>query len=128
MDAARLEAHLMPFSGNRQFKAAPRMFVAAEGAYYIDSDGKKVLDGVSGLWCSGLGHGRREIVEAVSQRVARLDYATAFQFGHPLSFALANKIKELMPKGLDHVFFTASGSEAADTSLKTARAYWRAKG
>lgn len=127
-DAAWLDAHWMPFTGNRQFKAHPRMLVAAEGAYYTDADGKKVFDGLSGLWCVGLGHGRREIVEAVQQQVATLDYAPAFQYGHPASFALANKIKELTPAGLDYVFFTGSGSEAADTSLKIARAYWRAKG
>ncbi len=127
-DAAWLDAHWMPFTGNRQFKAHPRMFVAAEGAYYTDSEGKKVFDGLSGLWCCGLGHGRREIVEAVQKQVATLDYAPAFQFGHPQSFALANKLKELTPAGLDYVFFVGSGSEAADTSLKMARAYWRAKG
>ena len=112
-DAAWLDAHWMPFTGNRQFKAHPRMIVAAEGAYYTDSDGKKILDGLSGLWCCGLGHGRREIIEAVSRQVATLDYAPAFQYGHPLSFALANKLKELTPAGLDYVFFTGSGSEAA---------------
>lgn len=127
-DAAWLDAHWMPFTGNRQFKAHPRMIVSAEGAYYTDSDGKKILDGLSGLWCAGLGHGRREIVEAISRQAQTLDYAPAFQFGHPGSFALANKIKELTPDGLDYVFFTCSGSEAADTSLKMARAYWRAKG
>jgi len=127
-DAAWLDAHWMPFTGNREFKAHPRMFVAAEGAYYTDASGKKILDGLSGLWCSGLGHGRREIVEAISRQAATLDYSPGFQFGHPQSFALANKIKELTPDGLDYVFFTGSGSEAADTSLKMARAYWRAKG
>jgi beta-alanine--pyruvate transaminase len=128
MDAAWLDAHWMPFTGNRQFKAQPRIFVAAEGAYYTDAGGKKVFDGLSGLWCCGLGHGRREIAEAVTRQVAALDYAPAFQFGHPASFALANKIKELTPSGLDYVFFTGSGSEAVETSLKMARAYWRAKG
>jgi beta-alanine--pyruvate transaminase len=127
-DAAWLDAHWMPFTGNRQFKANPRMFVGAEGAYYIDADGKKVFDGLSGLWCCGLGHGNKEIVAAVQKQVATLDYVPAFQFGHPASFALANKIKELTPAGLDYVFFVGSGSEAADTSLKIARAYWRAKG
>ncbi len=125
---AFLDAHWMPFTGNRQFKQNPRMFVSAEGAYYTDANGRKVFDGLSGLWCSGLGHARREIVEAVQKTVATLDYAPAFQFGHPHSFALANKIKELTPAGLDYVFFCGSGSEAADTSLKIARAYWRAKG
>jgi beta-alanine--pyruvate transaminase len=127
-DAAWLDAHWMPFTSNREFKANPRMIVAAEGAYYTDADGKKIFDGLSGLWCCGLGHARREIVEAVSKQVATLDYSPAFQYGHPLSFALANKIKELTPAGLDHVFFTGSGSESADTSLKMARAYWRTKG
>ena len=127
-DAAWLDAHWMPFTGNREFKAHPRMIVAAEGAYYTDADGKKIFDGLSGLWCCGLGHARREIVEAVQKQVAQLDYAPAFQYGHPASFALANKLKELTPAGLDYVFFTGSGSESADTSLKMARAYWRAKG
>ena len=127
-DAAWLDAHWMPFTGNREFKAHPRMIVAAEGAYYTDSEGRKILDGLSGLWCCGLGHGRREIAEAIGRQAATLDYAPAFQYGHPLSFALANKIKELTPAGLDYVFFTGSGSESADTSLKMARAYWRAKG
>ncbi len=127
-DAAWLEAHWMPFSGNRNFKAEPRMIVGAQGCYYTDNDRRQVFDGLSGLWCSGLGHGHAKIVEAVSRQVARLDYAPAFQFGHPLSFALANRLKELTPEGLDYVFFTGSGSESADTSLKMARAYWRAKG
>ena len=127
-DAAWLDAHWMPFTGNRQFKADPRMIVAAQGAYYTDDQGRKIFDGLSGLWCSGLGHGRAEIVDAVSRQIAQLDYAPAFQFGHPKSFELANRIKALTPAGLDYVFFTGSGSEAADTSLKMARAYWRAKG
>jgi len=126
--SAWLEAHWMPFTGNRDFKAHPRLIVEASGCYYTDTDGRKIFDGLSGLWCTGLGHGRREISEAVSRQIAKLDYSPAFQFGHPLSFELANKIKELTPQGLDYVFFTNSGSEAADTSLKLARAYWRAKG
>ncbi|HYD62282.1 MAG TPA: aspartate aminotransferase family protein [Noviherbaspirillum sp.] len=123
-----LEAHWMPFTGNRNFKASPRMITGAAGAYYTDSDGRRIFDGLSGLWCSGLGHGRSEITEAARKQLDTLDYAPAFQHGHPLSFELANRIKELVPAGLDHVFFTGSGSEAADTSLKMARAYWRAKG
>lgn len=128
MDAAWLDAHWMPFTGNRNFKAKPRMIVGAQGAYLHDSEGRKVFDGLSGLWCSGLGHGRKEIADAVGKAALNLDYAPAFQFGHPAAFALANKIKELTPAGLDYVFFTGSGSEAADTSLKMARAYWRTKG
>jgi beta-alanine--pyruvate transaminase len=127
-DAAWLDAHWMPFTANRQFKADPRLIVAGSGAYYTDADGRKIFDGLSGLWCCGLGHGRKEIAEAIGRQATQLDYAPAFQFGHPLSFELANKIKELTPAGLDHVFFTGSGSESADTSLKMARAYWRAKG
>ncbi len=128
LDAQWLDAHWMPFTGNRQFKAHPRMIVSAEGAYYTDSDGRKIFDGLSGLWCTGLGHGRREISDAIAKAAQTLDYSPAFQFGHPQAFALANKLKELTPAGLDYVFFTGSGSEAADTSLKMARAYWRAKG
>ncbi len=127
-DAAWLDAHWMPFTGNRQFKQDPRMIVGAQGAYYTDADGRQIFDGLSGLWCTGLGHGRREIAEAVGKQAARLDYAPGFQFGHPLSFELANRLKGLAPKGLDYVFFTSSGSEAADTALKMARAYWRLKG
>lgn len=118
----------MPFTGNRNFKAQPRLITRAQGCYYTDADGRQIFDGLSGLWCSGLGHGRQEIVDAAAKQLATLDYSPAFQFGHPLSFALANKLKELTPAGLDYVFFTGSGSEAADTSLKMARAYWRAKG
>lgn len=128
LDAAWLEPHWMPYTGNRDFKANPRMIVSAKGCYYTDVQGKQIFDGLSGLWCSGLGHGRSEITEAVTRQMATLDYSPAFQFGHPLSFELANKLKELTPAGLDYVFFTGSGSESADTSLKMARAYWRAKG
>ncbi len=128
LDAAWLDAHWMPFTANREFKANPRMMVSAQGCYYTDQHGKKIFDGLSGLWCCGLGHGRSEITEAVHRQIATLDYSPAFQYGHPLSFELANKLKELTPDGLDHVFFTGSGSESADTSLKMARAYWRARG
>src|SRR5665811_2473000 len=102
-DAAWLDAHWMPFSGNRQFKAKPRLMVAAKGCYYTDSHGKQIFDGLSGLWCCGLGHGRSEITEAVTKQMAIMDYSPAFQFGHPLSFELANKLKELTPAGLDYV-------------------------
>ncbi|WP_250547671.1 aminotransferase class III-fold pyridoxal phosphate-dependent enzyme, partial [Serratia marcescens] len=128
LDAEGLEAHWMPFTGNRNFKAQPRIITQAAGAYYTSHDGRKIFDGLSGLWCCGLGHGRQEITDAAQRQLATLDYSPAFQFGHPLSFELANKIKALTPAGLDYVFFTGSGSEAADTSLKMARAYWRAKG
>ena len=127
-DVAWLDAHWMPYTGNRDFKANPRLVVGAKGCYYTDADGRQVFDGLSGLWCSGLGHGRSELAEAAGRQLAQLDYSPAFQYGHPLSFELANKLKELTPAGLDYVFFTGSGSESADTSLKMARAYWRAKG
>ena len=123
-----LAAHWMPFTGNRQFKANPRIITAASGAYLTDQEGRKIFDGLSGLWCTGLGHGRREIAEAVGKQAMQLDYSPAFQFAHPLSFELANTLKALTPEGLDHAFFTGSGSESADTALKIARAYWRAKG
>jgi beta-alanine--pyruvate transaminase len=125
---AELNAHWMPFTGNRQFKRDPRMIVAGKGAYYTDGQGRKILDGLSGLWCCGLGHGRQEITDAVSKQMAQLDYAPAFQFGHPAAFKLAHRLVGLCPDGLDQVFFTGSGSESADTSLKMARAYWRQKG
>jgi len=127
-DADWLAAHWMPFTGNRDFKANPRLMTSAQGCYYRDSDGRPIFDGLSGLWCTGLGHGRTEIAEAIGRQAAQLDYSPAFQFGHPLSFELANRIVSFMPEGLNRVFFTGSGSEAADTALKMARAYWRTKG
>ncbi|MEJ7138888.1 aspartate aminotransferase family protein [Amphibiibacter pelophylacis] len=127
-DADWLAAHWMPYTGNRDFKAHPRLITAAKGCWYTDADGRQILDGLSGLWTCGLGHGRAEITAAVQEQVARLDYCPAFQFGHPGSFELANRITELLPHGLDRVFFVGSGSEAADTALKMARAYWRARG
>lgn len=123
-----LDAYWMPYSGNRQFKSDPRMIVAAQGVWYTDDRGRQILDGHSGLWTTGLGHGREEITRAVHTQIAELDYAPPFQFGHPKAFQLANVVKSLMPDGLDYVFFTNSGSESADTSMKMARAYWRLKG
>jgi beta-alanine--pyruvate transaminase len=127
-EALNLDHYWMPFTGNREFKKNPRLLVGAEGCYYTDADGRKVFDGLSGLWSAGLGHGRPEIAQAIARQAATLDHAPAFQFGHPAAFKLAEKISALMPTGLDRVFFCASGSEAADTSLKMARAYWRLKG
>lgn len=123
-----LNAHWMPFTGNRQFKKNPRMMVSAKGTYYTDAQGRQIFDGLSGLWTCGAGHGREEIVNAVTKQMTTLDYSPGFQFGHPLSFELANKIVELTPDGLEHVFFTDSGSETIDTALKMARGYWRSKG
>ncbi|TAG49246.1 MAG: aspartate aminotransferase family protein [Betaproteobacteria bacterium] len=127
-DRAWLESHWMPYTGNRNFKAKPRMMVSAQGCYFMDSNGRKIFDGLSGLWTCGFGHGRTEIAEAIGRQAATLDFSPAFQYGHPLSFELANRIAALTPEGLDYVLFTGSGSESADTSLKMARAYWRAKG
>lgn len=123
-----LEAHWMPFTGNRDFKQNPRMLVAAEGNYYQSADGRRILDGMSGLWCCGAGHNRPEIAAAITEQLGRMDYSPGFQFGHPLSFELANRLKRLTPDGLDYVFFSNSGSEAVETALKMARAYWRQKG
>jgi len=118
----------MPFTANRQFKATPRLLESAEGMYYTASDGRQVLDGTAGLWCCNAGHGRREISEAVSKQIARMDFAPTFQMGHPLPFELAEKLAAISPDGLNRVFFTNSGSESADTALKIALAYQRAIG
>ncbi len=123
-----LNAFWMPFTANRQFKKAPRMFVAADRMHYTTSDGRKVLDGTAGLWCCNAGHARPRIVEAIGRQAAELDYAPAFQMGHPKAFELANRLIEIAPEGMEHVFYTNSGSEAVDTALKIAIAYHRARG
>ncbi|MDC5245321.1 aspartate aminotransferase family protein [Acinetobacter baumannii] len=122
------QAHWMPFSANRNFAKDPRMIVGAKGSYLIDDSGREIYDSLSGLWTCGAGHTLPEIQQAVSAQLGQLDYSPAFQFGHPLSFKLADKIVQHMPERLQHVFFTNSGSESADTSIKMARAYWRIKG
>ncbi|MFT5693681.1 MAG: beta-alanine--pyruvate transaminase [Oceanicoccus sp.] len=128
LNAAQLNSHWMPFTGNREFKKNPRMIDTAEGLYYRDMEGRQVMDGLSGLWTSGAGHCRPEITAAVSKQLASLDYSPGFQFGHKLSFELANRIVELTPEGLDYVFFTNSGSDSVETALKMARAFWRLRG
>ena len=125
---ADLDSYWMPFTANRQFKAAPRLFGKAEGMYYWTSDGRKILDGFAGLWCCNAGHCRKPIVEAIQKQAATMDYAPAFQMGHPLAFELANRIVDLTPGKLDHVFFCNSGSEAVDTALKIAIAWHRVRG
>ncbi len=122
------QAHWMPFSANRNFHKDPRIIVGAKGAYLMDSTGREVYDSLSGLWTCGAGHTLPEIQQAVSQQLSKLDFSPGFQFGHPLSFQLAEKIIQHMPEKLQHVFFTDSGSESADTAIKMARAYWRIKG
>jgi beta-alanine--pyruvate transaminase len=123
-----LEAFWMPFTANRQFKAKPRLLARAEGMHYWTEDGRKVLDGVAGLWCVNAGHGRKEITEAVSKQLATMEYAPPFQMGHPPGFELASRLVKLAPGDIDHVFFTNSGSEAVDTALKIAIAYHRLRG
>jgi beta-alanine--pyruvate transaminase len=123
-----LDGYWMPFTANRQFKAKPRLMASAEGMYYRSTDGRKILDGTAGLWCVNAGHGRREIAEAVQRQLLTLDYAPAFQMGHPAIFEAASRIAALLPGDLDHVFFGNSGSEAVETALKIALAYHRARG
>lgn len=124
---AQLDAYWMPFTGNRQFKKDPRMIHAADGRYYKDADGRKVFDGLSGLWTCGLGHNVTKINEAITTQLSTLDMSPGFQYGHPGAFQLAERITDFTPEGLNRVFFTCSGSDAVETSLKIARAYWRKK-
>jgi beta-alanine--pyruvate transaminase len=123
-----LSAFWMPFTANRQFKAAPRMFVAAKDMHYTTAEGREVLDGTAGLWCCNAGHCRPKITEAIQKQAAELDYAPAFQMGHAAAFELASRVREIAPKGMEHVFFTNSGSESVETALKIAIAYHRARG
>jgi beta-alanine--pyruvate transaminase len=118
----------MPFTANRAFKAQPRLLASAEGVHYSTSDGRRVLDGASGLFCVPAGHGRPEIAEAIARQLRTLDYAPPFQFGHPEAFALAREVAGLTPPGLDRIFFVNSGSEAVETALKAALVYHRARG
>jgi beta-alanine--pyruvate transaminase len=118
----------MPFTANRQYKAAPRLLVGASGMYYRSQDGQRVLDGTAGLWCVNAGHCRAEIAAAIARQSRELDFAPAFQMGHPLAFEAAARVAHLMPAGLDRIFFTNSGSESIDTALKIALAYHRARG
>jgi len=123
-----LNAFWMPFTSNRQYKQAPRMFASAKDMHYTTTDGRKVLDGTAGLWCVNAGHCRPKITEAIQAQAAELDYAPAFQMGHPLAFEFANRLVDIAPKGMDHVFYTNSGSESVETALKIALAYHRTRG
>ena len=123
-----LEAFWMPFTANQQFKSNPRMLVSAQDMHYKSQDGRDILDGTAGLWCVNAGHKRKKIVTAIQAQVEELDYAPAFQMGHPKAFTLANKLTEITPKDLNHVFFTNSGSESVETALKIALAYQLIKG
>ncbi len=125
---AQLDSHWMPFTGNRQFKKDPRIITGADGRYYRDQDGREIFDGLSGLWTCGLGHNVKPVNEAITEQLATLDMSPSFQFGHPKAFQLAERITDFMPEGLNRVFYTCSGSEAVETALKIARAYWRKLG
>jgi len=127
-----LDSYWMPFTANRQFKSAPRLFTAAKGMHYTTDDGRQVLDGTAGLWCVNAGHGREQITRAVEQQLSTMDYAPSFQMGHPVAFDFAERLAANAPEAggekLDRVFFTGSGSESVDTALKIAIAYQRAIG
>ena len=123
-----LNAFWMPFTANRQFKKAPRMFTRAKDMLYYTAEGREVLDGTAGLWCVNAGHCRPRIVEAIAEQAAEMDYAPAFQMGHPKAFELANALVNIAPEGLNHVLYTNSGSESVETALKVALAYHRVKG
>ncbi len=122
------EAFWMPFTANRAYKGSPRLLARAEGMFYYTPEGREVLDGTAGLWCVNAGHGRREVREAIVRQAGLLDFAPTFQLGHPVVFEAASRLAEFTPPGLDRIFFTNSGSEAADTALKIALAYHRARG
>ncbi|MHB0953513.1 MAG: omega-aminotransferase AptA [Allorhizobium sp.] len=123
-----LRAFWMPFTANRQFKKEPRLFVGAKDMYYTTHDGRQVLDGTAGLWCVNAGHCRPQITEAIREQAGELDYAPAFQLGHPKAFELANRLVDIAPEGMNHVLYTNSGSESVETALKIALAYQRVKG
>src|SRR5258707_14857470 len=121
-------AFWMPFTANRQFRKTPRLLVRAEGMHYWSDGGRQILDGCAGLWCVNAGHCRPKIVEAVRKQVGEMDFAPTFQMGHPIAFEFADRLARIAPKGFSRVFFTNSGSESADTALKIALAYHRARG
>src|SRR3954470_22444515 len=121
-------AFWMPYTANRQFRKTPRMLVRAEGMHYWSDERRQILDGCAGLWCVNAGHCRPKIVEAVRRQVGEMDFAPTFQMGHPAAFEFADRLARLAPSGFSRVFFTNSGSESADTALKIALAYHRARG
>jgi beta-alanine--pyruvate transaminase len=123
-----LEAYWMPFTDNRAFKAKPKLVVAAKDMHFTTAEGREVLDGLATLWCVNAGHARPRIVEAIRRQAGELDFAASFSLGHPLAFRLAERVAALAPKGMGHVFFTNSGSEAIDTAMKIAVGYHRLRG
>ena len=132
MNAARpprsMNALWMPFTANRRYKNDPIMFEEAHGMHYVLAGGRRVLDATAGLWCVNAGHGRDRITDAIAAQARRLQYVSNFQVGHPLAFEFAERLADIAPGDLDHVFFTNSGSESVDTALKMALAYHRALG
>ncbi len=125
---ASMQAHWMPFTANRQFKAAPRLLARAAGMHYWDVDGRQILDAAAGLWCVNAGHNRSRIVQAIQAQAAEMDFAPPFQMGHPKAFELAERVAAIAPPGMNKVFFTNSGSESVETALKMALAYHRVRG
>ncbi len=123
-----LENYWVPFTPNRHFKQAPRLLARAEGMYFWNDRDEKLLDACSGLFCCALGHGRPEIIEAISRQFSTLDYGPAFQYSHPGAFELASMLAEITPAGMNHVFFANSGSESVDTAMKLALLYHRTGG
>src|SRR6195952_732402 len=123
-----LDAYWMPFTSNRQFKKAPRLFTKARGMHFWTDDGRQVLDGIAGLWCVNAGHGRSRITEPPRRRAGKMAFSPPFQMAHPKAFELARKVAALAPEGMNRVFFTNSGSESVETALKMAIAYHRVRG
>ena len=123
-----LDNYWLPFTPNKKFKANPRLLTSAKGMFYKSDDGREVLDGIAGLWCTNAGHCHPKIVAAVQNQAAELDYATAFNMSHPKAFELAKKVSSLTPQGLDRIFYGNSGSEAVETAMKVALAYHASKG
>lgn len=128
MKPNNLESLWMPFTPNKSFKKDPRIIVGAKDMHFISDDGRDILDATAGLWCVNAGHGRKKIQDAVYNQIGELDYSPPFQFGHPKQFELANRLAEMFPEKMNHVFFSNSGSEAVDSALKIALAYQRARG
>ena len=127
-DHSSRDSFWMPFTPNRTFKAAPKLLVSAKGMHYQTDDGRAILDATSGLWCVNAGHGREEITKAIQDQAQDLDYAPNFNMAHPKAFEFTSKLATILPDGINRIFLTNSGSEAADTALKIALAYQRIRG
>ena len=123
-----LNEHWMPFSSNKDFKKNPRIIVGAEGIYLKNHEGKTLIDASSGLYCNPLGHGRKEIIDAIRKQLEKLDYTMPFQQGYGGSFELATMIAQKTPEDLNRIFYTICGSTAVETAIKIAVAYFRSIG